>query len=87
MLANRTGYLPVRLSAMPAFLAQHPAFTSIVATLPLARIQPRLAAWESVRGILDDAVASALSGNLTPGLALTQAAAQTSDLIQKLRGR
>lgn len=90
--AMRTGYLPVRLSAIRSqawqdFVRQNPGFRVGVQALPYARIQPRVAAWESVRGILDDAVFASLSGKADPQDMLSRAAAQTDDLIRKLSGQ
>jgi ABC-type glycerol-3-phosphate transport system substrate-binding protein len=90
--AIHTGYLPVRQSALKhprylEFLRQNPGYRAALEALPYARIEPRIGAWESVRGILDDAVFSALGGHSEPQDVLTRAAQQADDLIGKLLGK
>ena len=90
--ALRTGYLPVRLSGVKgsefqAFLSKHPDYrTSAIDMLRYARVQPKVSAWESIRGIIDDAMFEAISRRSSPQDALNRAVAISNDLIRKLLG-
>lgn len=90
--ALRTGYLPVRLSAVQgqayrAYLSKHPEYrAAAVDTLKYARVQPKVSAWESIRGIIDDAMFEAISRRSSPQDALNRAVAISNDLIRKILG-
>jgi ABC-type glycerol-3-phosphate transport system substrate-binding protein len=90
--ALRTGYLPVRQSAIQsaefqAFLKKNPEYRSAaVETLKYAKVQPKVSAWESIRGIIDDAMFEAISRRSTPQEALDRANALANDLIRKILG-
>jgi multiple sugar transport system substrate-binding protein len=90
--AEQTGYLPVRVSAAQspdyqAFLQQHPSYAVGLKELQHAVIQPRTPAWESIRGILDDAMFEAISRKSTPQDALARAQSLANDLLSSLQGR
>ena len=90
--ALRTGYLPVRRSSIASaeyqgFLRSHPDYqTAALERLKFARVQPKVSAWESIRGIVDDAMFEAISRRLEPREALDRAASIASDLVRKILG-
>ncbi|NDD28646.1 MAG: ABC transporter substrate-binding protein [Proteobacteria bacterium] len=90
--ALRTGYLPVRQSAIQsaeyqAFLTRNPDYRdAAVANLRNACVQPKVSAWESIRGIIDDAMFEAISRRSSPQDALDRAVAISNDLIRKILG-
>lgn len=86
-----TGYLPVRQSAIngktyQAYLAQHPDYTVGIEALKYAVVQPRVSAWESIRGILDDAMFEALSRKYTSDDAIRKATDLSNNLLANLSG-
>ncbi len=90
--AEQTGYLPVRVSAArgpayQAFLKQHPNYAVGLNELSHAVIQPRTPAWESIRGILDDALALSVSGKMAPGQAVERAMALSNEVLSRMQGR
>lgn len=90
--ALRTGYLPVRQSSIQsaeyqAWLAKNPDYRdAAVANLKFGCVQPRVPAWESIRGIINDAMYEAISRRATPQDALDRAVAMSNDLIKKILG-
>ena len=87
-----TGYLPVRKSAISSpkyqqYIQSHPQYSVGLQALQYAVVQPRVSAWESIRGILDDAMFEALSRKNTSGDALQRAAALSNNLLSYLQGR
>ncbi|MBI3924190.1 MAG: ABC transporter substrate-binding protein [Armatimonadetes bacterium] len=89
--AKETGYLPVRTSAVESpdyaeFVRAHPHYAAGIQALPHAVVQPRLSGWESIRGILDDAMFAVLSRRDTPRNVLLQAAQFSRALLEDLRG-
>lgn len=90
--ALRTGYLPVRQSSIQspeyqAFLAKNPDYRdAAVANLKNACVQPKVSAWESIRGIIDDAMFEAISRRATPQESLERAVSISNDLIRKILG-
>jgi multiple sugar transport system substrate-binding protein len=90
--ALRTGYLPVRQSAIQSpeyqtWLAQNPDYrNAAVANLKNGCVQPKVSAWESIRGIIDDAMFEAISRRSTAQEALDRAVAISNDLIRKILG-
>jgi ABC-type glycerol-3-phosphate transport system substrate-binding protein len=81
-----TGYLPVRTSAINSeeyrnYISAHPDYQVGVEAVKYAKIQPKVTAWESVRGILDDAMYNALSQRETPRQALDDAAKKANMLL------
>ncbi len=90
--ATETGYLPVRLSAIQsadyqAFLKQHPNYAVGLSELSHAVVQPRTPAWESIRGILDDALTLSVSGKLPPQEAVQRALALANEVLTRLQGK
>lgn len=90
--AEQTGYLPVRVSAAngdsyQAFLKGHPNYAVGLAELQHAVIQPRTPAWESIRGILDEALAMTVSGKLSPDQAVERAMALANEVLSRMQGR
>lgn len=90
--AEETGYLPVRVSAArgkayQAFLKQHPNYAVGLAELQHAVIQPRTPAWESIRGILDDAMALSVSGKMPPDQAVERAMGLANEVLARMQGR
>lgn len=90
--ATETGYLPVRLSAIQsadykAFLKQHPNYAVGLSELSNAVVQPRTPAWESIRGILDDALTLSVSGKLPPGEAVQRALALANEVLTRMQGK
>lgn len=90
--ALRTGYLPVRQSSIQsgeyqAFLAKNPDYRdAALANLRNACVQPKVSAWESIRGIIDDAMFEAISRRATPQESLDRAVSISNDLIRKILG-
>lgn len=77
--ALKTGYLPVRTSAVNSseykeFLMIEPDMMVGIKALEYAEVQPRIAQWESIRGILDDAVFDVVTKKIAPSAALDKAA-------------
>ncbi|MEW6277415.1 MAG: ABC transporter substrate-binding protein [Candidatus Eremiobacterota bacterium] len=90
--ARETGYLPVRMSALRsdsyrAFVRANPNYAVGVEELSYAVVQPRTPAWEAIRGIVDDALVLALSGRLSPEVALDRAVALSNEMLVRLQGR
>ncbi len=74
-----TGYLPVRKSAVEsaqyqAFLRKSPEFRVALESLQHAVSQPRISTWQTIRGIINDALYEAISMKKTPKKALNDAA-------------
>lgn len=87
-----TGYLPVRTSAINGktwqeYIKKNPEYGVGIKALQFAVVQPRVSAWESIRGILDDAMFEALSRKYTPDDAIQRAASLSNDLLDALQGR
>jgi len=77
--AIQTGYLPVRKSAVESFqykayLRKNPEFTAAIDSLQHAICQPRISTWQTIRGIINDALFEAISKKKTPKKALDDAA-------------
>jgi len=69
--ATRTGYLPVRKSALDtpalkAFLAQHPANRQSIDAIPFAQSEPSVSGWQKVRTLIEKAVADVIARRRTP---------------------
>jgi multiple sugar transport system substrate-binding protein len=89
--AEASGYLPVRRSSLSnpgfkAFLAAHPNYAVGVEGLDYAVVQPRVAGWESIRGLIDDAFFASLSRQSTAREALQKASELATDLLSHLKG-
>lgn len=89
--AISTGYLPVRRSAIngkeyKSYIAQHPECAVGIKALDNATVQPRVPAWESIRGILDDAMLEALSRKYTSEDAIQKAVSLTNNLLNSITG-
>jgi len=87
-----TGYLPVRQSAIrgkkyQAYIQEHPDYAIGIQALEHAVVQPRVSAWESIRGILDDAMFEALSRKYTSDDAIQKAVSLSNDLLSYLQGK
>ena len=90
--AIKTGYLPVRQSAIQSakyqdFVKTHPEYHVGIEALQYAVVQPRVSAWESIRGILDDAMFEALSRKYTSEDAVQKAVSLSNDLLSYLQGK
>jgi len=86
--ALQTGYLPVRASAISGptyqtFLRQHPDNQVGIQSLHFARVQPQTAAWEAIRGIVDDAMYQAISRQGSPQSILDSAVQKANRLLQQ----
>ncbi len=91
MWSRSSGYVPVRLSALKGeqyqeFLKAHPAMQGALTGLDSAVSQPRVTGWESIRGLLDDAMFEAMSQKVTPAEAVKRAVAKTDELLTNLQG-
>jgi multiple sugar transport system substrate-binding protein len=87
-----TGYLPVRQSAIKSpkyqeYIRANPEYSVGIEALKYATSQPRVAAWESIRGILDDAMFEALSRKYTSEDAIQKAVSLSNDLLAYLQGK
>jgi multiple sugar transport system substrate-binding protein len=90
--SRSSGYVPVRLSALKSeayqeFLKAHPAMQGALAGLDSAVSQPRVTGWESIRGLLDDAMFEAMSQKVSPEEAIKRAVAKTDELLTNLQGQ
>jgi multiple sugar transport system substrate-binding protein len=90
--AMATGYLPVRLSAIRSqtyqdYIRRNPNYAVGIRALDHAVVQPRVAAWESIRGIVDDAMFEVISRKSTPQDALARAESLANDLLSSLQGQ
>ena len=86
-----TGYLPVRKSAINSKeyqgkIKQDPRYGYGIEALKYAVVQPKVAAWEMIRGIVDDAMFEAISLRKTPGDALNRAVELANHLIRNISG-
>ena len=89
--AINTGYLPVRTSAIKSaeyqkLIKQDPRYGYGIEALKYAVVQPKVAAWEMIRGIVDDAMFEAISLRKTPGDALNRAVELANHLIRNISG-
>ncbi len=87
-----TGYLPVRQSAIRSaryrdYVRENPEYSVGIEALKYATSQPRVAAWESIRGILDDAMFEAVSRKYTSEDAIQKAVSLSNDLLSYLQGK
>jgi multiple sugar transport system substrate-binding protein len=87
-----TGYLPVRESAIRGrkyqdYIRANPQYSVGIEALKYATVQPRVSAWESIRGILDDAMFEALSRKYTSEDAIQKAVSLSNDLLSYLQGK
>lgn len=85
--ALNTGYLPVRQSSLATkefqgFLEENPDYGQVIQTLKFTEVQPKVSAWESIRGFIDDAVYNCLSGKETPVSALNKAVALANKILK-----
>ena len=90
--ALNTGYLPVRKSAIQSkeyqnLIKKDPRYGVGVEELDYAVCQPKLAAWEMIRGIIDDAMFEAMSLRKSPQVALNMAAKMSNHLIKNILGK
>ncbi len=91
-LALHTGYLPVRKSAIESpmyqeLLKKDPRYQVGISALEYAEVQPKVAAWEMIRGILDDTMFDAISRRTDPDKALDRAQKMANHLIMNLTGK
>lgn len=89
--AVNTGYLPVKKSAIAspeyqALLKSDPRYKIGIEALQYAVVQPKVAAWEMIRGIVDDAMFEAISLRKTPQMALDRAVELANHLIRNISG-
>lgn len=87
-----TGYLPVRKSAINSpryqqFINSHPRYKVGIESLKYAVVQPKVAAWEMIRGIVDDAMFEAMSLRNAPEVALERAARMSNHLMSSISGK
>jgi multiple sugar transport system substrate-binding protein len=85
----KTGYLPVRLSAIKSkdyqeYLDRHPNRLVAIEELKYGKVQPKVAAWESIRGILDDCMFDAVTLRKTPKDALKEAVTKANELLANI---
>lgn len=85
--ALKTGYLPVRHSSLATkefqeFLEANPDYYEAIKSLEYAEVQPKVSAWETIRGFIDDAVYEVLSGKDTPTSALNKAASMANKILK-----
>ncbi len=72
-----TGYLPARASTrlrLADYIAANPVLATAYDWLPYGRSEPNVAGWNSVRGLLADAMVAVARGKATPEEALKDAA-------------
>jgi multiple sugar transport system substrate-binding protein len=83
-----TGYLPVRWSVLKTstyqhFLAQNPQWKIPISQLQQAFTDPRVWAWEGVRGFVTQGVEEAITGKTSVKQALDEAANETNRLLSQ----
>ena len=86
-LSITTGYLPVRQSAYKSseyqtYLKDYPGYKVGIDALKYGVTQPRISAWESIRGFINDAVYSAISQPSTSEEALKRAVNSSDELLK-----
>ena len=89
-LAMKTGYLPVRYSTYNSptykkYLEKYPGYKVGMDELKFGVTQPRTAAWESIRGLLSDALFDAVSNEEEPENALNRAAEISEELLKGVK--
>ena len=89
--AISTGYLPVRKSAEKSekystYIKQHPNYQIGLNCLKNATVQPRVASWETIRGILDDTLIMAIGRRATPEDAILRATSLANDMLYSNSG-
>ncbi|MFP4497888.1 MAG: ABC transporter substrate-binding protein [Vulcanimicrobiota bacterium] len=89
--AVNTGYLPVRVSAINSkeyqnLLEQDPRYKVAITSLEYAVVQPKVAGWEMIRGIINDAMYDAISLRFTPDQALNRAVDMSNQILKNLSG-
>ncbi|MEK7271116.1 MAG: ABC transporter substrate-binding protein [Planctomycetota bacterium] len=89
--SERTGYLPVRASALreaayEKFLEAHPRNRVPVDSLAFARPEPSAKGWQAVRGRLEDAVARLLGGGDPVEAILSDLQREADRALAKARG-
>jgi sn-glycerol 3-phosphate transport system substrate-binding protein len=85
-LSRRTGYVPVRKSAVESltlsgFYKEHPNYKTAVDQLPLAREAPTVPAWPTAMGMVNKAVWDCLQNDKPAVDALTMAARDVDRLL------
>ncbi len=81
-----TGYFPVRKAAaesdiVKAQFVKDPRYQKAFEYLPYGKGEPRLAAWEPIRGYMQDAITAVITGKLSPKDALDQAAQKANEAL------
>ena len=89
-LAMKTGYLPVRYSTYNSptykkYLEKYPGYKVGMDELKFGVTQPRTAVWESIRGLLSDALFDAVSNEEEPENALNRAAEISEELLKGVK--
>ena len=88
--AENTGYMPVRKSAlklMKSYYKQHPQQRANVAESDDAIIEPPLAGWTKASTDLNTVLLQALTGAMSPSVAMKQAATQVNSDLSATSGR
>jgi multiple sugar transport system substrate-binding protein len=72
--ASRTGYLPVRksalqVSALKKMLAAHPANRQTLDAIPFARPEPSVRGWQEIRSLVEKAMSEVIGKRQTPSQA------------------
>lgn len=88
-LSTRTGYLPVRQSAInsaeyKSYIKQHPDYGVGLNSLAKATVQPRVPVWESIRSILDDTMFKALGRKYDSSTAIDEAVDTADRLLDSV---
>jgi multiple sugar transport system substrate-binding protein len=81
-----TSYFPARkstLDQLTAFMGKNPLYAGLVAALPYGKVEPQIAAWTPVRGVLADAITAVASGASTPEDAINTAVQKANALLAK----
>ena len=77
----------IRSARYRDYIRENPEYSVGIEALKHATSQPRVAAWESIRGILDDAMFEAVSRKYTAEDAIQKAVSLSNDLLSYLQGR
>ncbi|MBI2252883.1 MAG: extracellular solute-binding protein, partial [Armatimonadetes bacterium] len=85
--AHETGYLPIYQSIIEElkfkeYFKNEKEYFEAISALKYAKVQPKAAVWENIRGFIDDAVYNCVSGKLSPQEALDKAVAMANKILR-----
>ncbi|MGE5265292.1 MAG: ABC transporter substrate-binding protein [Acidobacteriota bacterium] len=81
-----TGYLPARQSTkvvLADFLSVNPQMGKAFDWLPYGRAEPAVAGWNSIRGLIANAMSAVAGGKATPDLALKESVKKANEILSQ----